>query len=190
VSDQPWFCFTDEEWNTRAESLKRMPCPHCKVVGALNRHGYLYGFDDSVPSRNTVRARRVFCSNRQARPGCGRTFSVWYADKIRRLSLTTACLWRFLQRAVAGSLCAALSAVHCHLSDRTWQRVWKRFHLAQSRIRTALLARCPPPELPPRSPPPPAHRPAAQVLAHLQAAFPKADCPVASFQHATRSFFV
>ena len=31
---------------------------------------------------------------------------------------------------------------------------------------------------------------AAQVLAHLQSAFPHADCPIAAFQHATRSFFV
>ncbi len=99
---QRWFCRA-EEWNPIAEGLKQTPCPHCQIVGTLNRHGYLYGFDDSSPRRQTVRARRVFCSNRQARPGCGRTFSVWCADKIRRLSLTTGCLWRFLQHAVAGS---------------------------------------------------------------------------------------
>jgi hypothetical protein len=186
VSDQPWFCLSDQEWNTKVESLKCLPCPHCHTVGTLNRHGYLYGFDDSSPSHKTLRARRVFCSNRQARPGCGRTFSVWCADKIRRLSLSTACLWRFLQLAVAGSLRAAIRTVHCQRSERTWQRLWKRFHLAQCTIRTALLARCPPPPL---SAPPP-RRPAAQVLAHLQAAFPNADCPVAAFQHATRSFFV
>ena len=190
MSYQPWFCRNDQEWNTTAESLKHTLCPHCQQVGTLNRHGFLYGFDDSSPSRKTLRARRVFCSNRRAQPGCGRTFSVWRADSIRRLSLNTARLWRFLQLAVAGSLHAALSAVHCHLSDRTWLRVWKRFSLAQCTIRTALLARCPPPELSPRSPAPPTRQFAAQTLAHLQAAFPDADCPVAAFQHATRSFFV
>ena len=92
------------------ERLKLTPCPHCQVVGSLIRHGFLYGFDDTSPRRKTVRARRLFCSNRQARPGCGRTVSVWCADKIRRLSLTTACLWRFLQLAVAGSLRAAIRA--------------------------------------------------------------------------------
>ena len=71
------------------ERLKQTPCPHCKVVGTLIRHGFLYGFDESNPQRKTVRARRIFCSNRHARRGCGRTFSVWFADKIRRLSLTT-----------------------------------------------------------------------------------------------------
>src|SRR5439155_16380551 len=62
VSDQPWFCCSDEEWNTRGECLKQTPCPHCHTIGLLNRHGYLYGFDDSIPSRKILRARRVFCS--------------------------------------------------------------------------------------------------------------------------------
>ena len=137
----------------------------------------MYGFDDSSPQRKTLRARRIFCSNRHARRGCGRTFSVWLADKIRRLSLTTGALWRFLQRAVAGSIVAAIRAADCHLSDRTWQRIWKRFDLGQSKIRTALSGRCPPPDCRPD----PARRPAAQVLAHLHAAFPDADCPIAAF---------
>jgi hypothetical protein len=187
VGDVRWFYQNTEEWNTIAERLKLTPCPHCKIVGTLIRHGFLYGFDDANPRRKTVRARRIFCSNRQARPGCGRTFSVWCADKIRRLSLTTICLWQFLQLAAAGSIRAAIRAAHCHLSDRALQRIWKRFDLGQCQIRTALAGRCPPPQLPAQ----PARRPAAaQILAHLQAAFPDADCPVAAFQHAMRTFFV
>jgi hypothetical protein len=190
VGEQRSFFRNADEWQAIAEGLKHMPCPHCKAVGTLNRHGFLYGFDDSSPRRKTVRARRIFCSNRNARPGCGRTFSVWLADKIRRLSLTTGCLWRFLQHAAAGSIRAAIRTVHCHLSERSLLRIWKRFELGQSKIRTALSARCPPPELPPRLPAPIARRPAAHVLAHLQAAFPDADCPITAFQHATRAFFV
>jgi hypothetical protein len=186
VGAERWFYRGTEEWNAIAEQLKQTPCPHCKVVGTLIRHGFLRGFDDSSPQRKTVRARRIFCSNRNACRGCGRTFSVWLADKIRRLSLTTGALWRFLQRAAAGPILAAIRAVDCHLSDRTLQRIWKRFDQGQSKIRTALLTRCPPPELPAE----PAHRPAAQVLAHLQAAFPDASCPIAAFQHSLRTFFV
>ena len=181
---QCWFYRNTEEWNTLVERLKLTPCPHCQVVGALIRHGALYGFDDSNPRRKTLRARRIFCSNRQARHGCGRTFSVWAADKIRRLGLTTGGLWRFLQRAVAGGICAAIRGFQCPLSDRTLLRIWKRFRHAQSHIRTALWGRCPPPQLPAE------HRPAAQVLAHLQAAFPDALCPIAAFQQALRTFFV
>ena len=190
MDEERWFFRSAEEWVAIAERLKQTTCPHCKVVGTLIRHGYLYGFDDSSPQRKTVRARRIFCSNRNARHGCGRTFSIWLADKIRRLSLTTGGLWRFLQRAAAGSILAAIRAAECHLSDRTWQRIWKRFDLAQSKIRTALSGRYPPPELPGRLPAEPSKRPAAHTLAHLQAAFPNDPCPIAAFQHSLRTFFV
>ena len=190
MGQQRWFCRDTDEWTALAQRLKHTPCPHCKVVGTLNRHGCLYGFDEKNLKRKTIRARRVFCSNRQARPGCGRTFSVWCADKIRRLSLTSGCLWRFLKHAVAGSILTAIRTADCHLSDRTWQRVWRRFDLGQSKIRTALLGICRPPELPARLPAEPPHRPAAEVIAHLQAAFQGADCPVAAFQHTLHTFFL
>jgi hypothetical protein len=184
VSEQRWFYRNAEEWNALAQRLKGMPCPHCKVVGTLIRHGFLYGFDDRSPPRRTLRARRLFCSNRQARRGCGRTFSVWLADTIRRLSVTASGLGRFLQHASTGPLVAAIRAAGSHLSDRTWQRLWKRFDLAQSKLRTALSGRCPPPQLPAED------RPAAHVLAHLQAAFPNDSCPIAAFQLTMRMFFV
>jgi hypothetical protein len=190
VGDQRerWFYRSDEEWIAIAERIKQTPCPHCKTVGTLNRHGVLTGFDDSNPQRTTIRARRIFCSNRRRlRPGCGRTFSIWLADKIRRLSLTTRTLWTFLQHAVAGTITAAIQAVNCPRCHRTLQRIWKRFDRGQSAIRTALLGRGPPPKLPATH----ARRPtAAQVLAHLQTSFPLDDCPIAAFQLATKSFFV
>ena len=190
MGDERWFYRNAEEWTAIAERLKQTRCPHCKVVGTLIRHGCLYGFDESSPRRETLRARRIFCSNRNARPGCGRTFSIWLADKIRRLTLTTAALWQFLQLAVAGSMLAASRALDCRLSDRTWQRIWKRFDQGQSKIRTALCGRCSPPELPSRLPANPARQAAAQVLAHLHAAFADALCPIAAFQLTMQTFFV
>jgi hypothetical protein len=186
VGGSQWFCHSTEEWVALAERLKHMPCPHCKAVGTLIRHGCLRGYDEGFPQRKTVRARRIFCSNRQARRGCGRTVSVWIADRIRRLSLTTCTLWRFLQGAVAGGIFAAIRVANCHLSDRTWQRIWKRFGLGQSKIRTALSGLCPPPLLPAE----PGHKPAAHVLAHLRAAFPDADCPITAFQQTLHTFFL
>jgi hypothetical protein len=184
VGEERWFYRSIEEWLALAERLKQTACPHCKVVGTLIRHGYLRGYDES--QRQTIRARRVFCSNRNSRRGCGRTVSVWCADKIRRLSLTTGALWRFLQRAAADSISAAIRALNCHLSDRTLQRLWQRFDRGQSKIRTALSQCCPPPELLAA----PGQRPALHVLAHLHAAFPDARCPIAAFQHTLRTFFV
>jgi hypothetical protein len=186
VSEQRWFCRSEKEWDAIAERLKQTPCPHCQAVGTLNRHGFLRGYDEGDSQRKAIRARRIFCSNRYRRRGCGRTFSVWLADKIRRLSVTTHALWRFLQHAVAGSITAACRGVaDCRRSDRTWQRIWKRFHLSQSKLRTALSAYCPPPEPPAK----PSRRPATQVVAHLRAAFPDANCPITDFQHSTRTFF-
>jgi hypothetical protein len=186
LADQPGFYRREEDWVAIVERLKQTSCPHCKIVGTLIRHGVLTGFDDSNPQRQVIRARRIFCSNRHQRPGCGRTFSVWLADKIRRLSLTTRTLWRFLQRAVTGSIAEAIRTTDCKRSARTLQRIWKRFDRGQSAIRTALLGRGPPPAFAAE----PFRRPvAAQVLAHLQAAFPHVDCPIAAFQHATRAFF-
>jgi len=186
-----WFYRSEAEWDAMRERLKQTPCPHCKVVGTLIRHGSLRGYHESSSRQKTVRAQRLFCSNRNARRGCGRTVSVWRADKIRRLSLTTRSLWRFLNRAVAGTIVAAIQAAKCQLSARTMQRVWKRFDLGQSRIRTALSGHNAPPELPASElPAKPSRRPAAHVLAHLRAAFPNADCPIAAFQHKMRTFFI
>ena len=186
-----WFYRSDQEWISIAEQLKNTPCPHCHARGTLNRHGVLYGFDntnDSNSQQRTLRARRILCSKRRkSRPGCGRTFSIWLAHKIRRFSLTTRTLLTFLQHAAAGSISRAAQAVNYPRSERTFQRIWKRFNHAQSRIRTALLGRGPPPESPAAS----ARRPAAaQVLAHLQASFPNTDCPITAFQLATRCFFI
>ncbi len=180
----------DREWTAIAQRLKHMPCPHCKVVGALIRHGCFSGSDERNPRRKILRARRVFCSNRQARPGCGRTFSVWLANNLRRLSVSADTLWQFLQVAVTASVLAASQAVGCQRSVRTWQRIWQRFDRAQSKIRTALCGRSPPPETPPRPETKPARQTAAHVLAHLQAAFPDAQCPIAEFQHTMQTFFV
>ena len=69
------------------------------------------------------------------------------------------------------------------MSERTLQRIWRRFVLGQSRLRTALLAIRPPPTLPGST------RPEAEVLAHLLAAFPN-DNPIAQFQWNSQAFFV
>jgi hypothetical protein len=186
-----WFYRSEQELRAIWERLKRTPCPHCKAAGTLNRHGSLHGYDEGSSRQKTVRARRVFCSNRNARPGCGRTFSIWLVDKIRRLSVTAGRLHKFLTLVVAKGMSVAVRTIDSRLSDRTLQRIWARFKRGQSKIRTALSAQCPPPQLAAETP----QTPAAQVLAHLETAFPKstfpdADCPIAAYQHAMRTFFL
>jgi hypothetical protein len=185
VADHPAFYRSDDEWTTIADQLKQAPCPHCKAVETLILHGCLYGYDDSCPQRKTLRAHRVFCSNRNRRQGCGRTFSVWLADKIRRLTITAYLLWNFLQHAVTGTIADAIRHTDGHRCHRTLQRIWKRFQLAQSMIRTT-LTRCtlsiPPPDS--------SHTPEAQTINHLQIVFPNIICPIAAFQYELRVFFM
>jgi hypothetical protein len=181
--------YCDEvEWISYSKQLKQMPCPHCKAVGTLNRHGSISGCDETSPGKEIKRAHRIFCSNRNARPGCGRTFSIWLADKICRVKLTTRGLWQFLKKAVSDGITAAIDAASdaCRLSGRVLQRIWQRFDRRQSHIRTVLWAQRPPPELSSESPP----STQAEVLAHLQAAFPDADCPIAAYQQTNKTFFL
>ncbi|MBA4192253.1 MAG: hypothetical protein C0467_30150, partial [Planctomycetaceae bacterium] len=89
-------------------------------IGIVERLGTLSGFDDSSPLRRTIRARRFYCNTRRQQPGCGRTFSIRLADKIRRLSITTSSLWTFLQLAVVVVIATAIKAINCPRSERTF----------------------------------------------------------------------
>ncbi|WP_146520309.1 hypothetical protein [Stieleria varia] len=58
----------------------------------MNRHGVLKGYDEQNFKHKSVRAIRIFCSNRGNANGCGKTFSVWIADKAARCPyLPVAC---------------------------------------------------------------------------------------------------
>lgn len=178
-----WFCGSEEEFPAVHEKLKLTPCPHCRIAGTLILHGFLHGYDETSP-RKTVRARRVFCSNRKRRSGCGRTFSVWLADKIRRLSLSATGLWKFVKAAVAGgNKQSAIRDLNCHLSDSALYRVWKRFFEGQAKVRTAILPRCPWPDVS-------SDDPAAGTIAHIEAAFPDSPNPIRAFQQTLRTFFL
>ena len=119
--------------------LKSTRCPHCKSVGSLIRHGCLRGYDDQHPSRKTVRAQRVFCSNRHRAQGCGRTFNIWWADKVSRLFLTAESLWQFLKQTVAtGNKMQAFRDIECDLSDSApyllRAELWSYFWAISGRI--------------------------------------------------------
>lgn len=173
----------EDEWNGVREGLKRTPCPRCKTVGALIRHGYLRGYDETNNCERVVRAWRIFCSNRKLAAGCGRTFSVWAANKIRRLSLTTVALWMFLTSVAGAGKLHALDKIDSGLGDSAPYRIWRRFARAQAAIRTALCQFCPPPTLASDD----AHQ---QTLAHLEAAFPGESCPITAYQMKLQTFFL
>lgn len=168
------------------QGLKQARCPACKAIGTLNLHGWLYGYAEHDECGLSRRGRRIYCNNRKRRRnGCGRTFSVWSADRLKRLRLGAAALWAFLTLVLQlGNKAAALRAVTTGLSVSCAYRLWTRFLNGQSHLRTALARLCAAPQVS-RS-----RRPFEQTLAHLQAAFPHDPCPVAAFQQRFQSAFL
>ena len=156
--------------------LKQEICPHCRALGFLIGHGFLRGYGENNREEE-IRGRRFFCSNRNRRQGCGRTFSVLLADRLGGFMLPATTLWSFLHR-VRGGLTrkAAWEGLKGSFSLETAYRIWKRLQQAQSHIRTRLAN----------------HRdlyassetsnPLFELIDHLRGAFPMASCPIAAFQ--------
>ena len=184
-----WIFASPQQRDDQLARLKGYRCPHCKHAGALNRHGYLKGYDEKNFKQKAIRALRVFCSGRGNARGCGRTFSVWIAQKVKRLFLDAQSLWRFLQTAAeSGNRSRAFAELRSSLGHSATYRIWKRFLKSQSAIRTTLAAIC----SPPKSTDDGGCRSAAQAtIAHLKEAFKEAALnPIAAYQAATQRFFI
>ena len=181
---------SEQQRDAELALLKCTPCPHCKHIGAMNRHGYLRGYDEQHFKHKAVRAVRVFCSNRGNAAGCGRTFSLWVATKVKRLFLDTKPLWQFLRLAVTtGNKFKAFASLESCMSHSAVYRIWKRFTQKQSVIRTKLAAIRPPPQMQAEGP---ATNPLLATLEHLRAVTGSAgqDDPIAALQVLTQSFFL
>jgi hypothetical protein len=178
-------CSSKQELDELPAKLKMTPCPHCKRVGSLIKHGFLRGYDRDHQLCKSVRAARVFCSNRNRATGCGRTFSVWMADKIKRSFLGADGLWQFLKGAVSsGNKLQAFRDLNSGLSDSAPYHIWRRFLNAQAAIRTALSSLCEPPQIAEACP-------AQLTLAHLHKAFGEHPLsPIAAFAATLQTFFI
>lgn len=154
---------------------KQISCPHCHRMGMVVGHGRLMGYAEHT-SEQEIRGRRLLCSRRSRRSGCGRTFSVLMATMVAGFTVRTHSLSRLLERVVAG-LCrkAAWEQSGASLTLRSGYRLWARLVNAQSRVRTKLCAMMPPPACTDE-------RPVAQMLAHLRQALGPSECVFAAFQ--------
>ena len=163
------------EYDKHKERLKLVPCPHCRAVGFLNRHGYLKGHGDDV-NDEIQRGWRIFCSDRNRRKGCGRTYSVLLAKILFRRMVTAPWLWQLLLFIREGmSLKAAWEKVASPFCLDTGYRLRHAFTRSQTFIRSLLL----------RDGAPPNHNaasPEQQVIEHLRSVFQASACPVADFQ--------
>ncbi|MGH8310257.1 MAG: hypothetical protein ACRETX_10760 [Steroidobacteraceae bacterium] len=168
--------FVDDEAALRTIAAKAVRCPHCGLYGTLNAHGWLWG-NAEIGSSRVVRGRRLYCSSRFRRPGCGRTFSVLLSHMLAGFTVTTRTLARLVRGVVAGACRKAAweQSGGTGLSLRTGYRLWQRLDRAQSALRTQLLGLCPPPYT--RS-----TLPLGGLLAHLDAALGPVDDVFGRFQ--------
>jgi hypothetical protein len=73
------------------------------------------------------------------------------------------------------------------MSNSAPYRIWKRFQIAQSDLRTALSTLCPPPTI---NPDQQGNSPTTSTLAHLSKAFSGLGLnPIAAFQSTLQTFF-
>ena len=180
------FYASDQELTDIHHRLHLTFCPLCKRVGTLILHGWLYGYADTDDGLRVCRGRRVLCSNRRKRNlGCGHTFSIWIVETLCRCRLGALKLWTFLKNTLRlDDKAKAFLGLNAGLSSSSAYRIWKRFANRQSHLRTALSRLCPPPQQPAT------RQPAAQTIAHLQAAFPDAACPIVAFQQQLQIAFL
>ena len=127
------------EFDSFHQTIKLTQCPYCKKIGFLILFGYLRGNDEK--HIRTKKAHRVFCSNRNNRTGCGKTFSVYYSNYIKNLFIGADIGWRFLEDILNGK---AIYTAYLNLfqfislTSSTLFRFWKKFKLALFEIRTHL----------------------------------------------------
>lgn len=172
------FYQTETEFEELRAMLKLISCPRCKKIGYLILHGYLYGYQDTHDSGKTERGRRIFCSNRKNRNGCGGTFSILKATILKCFRISAGFLWCFLDNILNGmNKIRAFQASGSTLRETGVYRLYNRFKHEQSRIRSILSGI--------KDPPLPGHSadPAVLTLMHLKAVFKDSPCPISEFQH-------
>jgi len=97
------FVRSGQERNQVLRKLKRTRCAHCRRIGTLNRHDRIQGNDPETANKKMLRGRRVWCSNRGRRGGCGRTMRIMFACVLPRHSVKAGMLSGLLEHLGAGA---------------------------------------------------------------------------------------
>jgi hypothetical protein len=173
-----WYFKSKDEFDQLYFQLKLISCPFCMRRGCLILHGHLPPAYRERGTEKTSRGRRIFCSNRKRRSGCGHTFSVVASNILKRYIIGTTSLWHFLMLiARRMNIPAALSQLKLPFSLSWGYAIRRRFLQYQTRLRTRLYL------LMPEPPTPAATAPFRQTLAHLARCFPAPETdPIAAFQ--------
>lgn len=163
--------------------IRSEKCRLCNSIGYLVCHGYLYGTALKGCGR-VVRGYRFMCSCRNKLKGCGRTFSVLLSQFIYRHTVTSGIMWGLIKVLSSGiSKKQAWKKCAEAFSITTVYRLWNKFRLSQSRIRSLLSGKC---DAPLKS----RIEADEHTIHHLLLAFKDSICPVACFnEYFQCSFF-
>lgn len=156
---------------------KLQRCPHCKQSGTLIGHGFLRGYAEHG-SELALRGRRLLCSNRLLRSGCGRTVVILLDWILPRFSVRAPRLFEFAKAVIGGASrrAAWLATATGGMALATGYRLWQQLQASQSYLRTLLSALSSPPKSLD------ALEPWAQLLEHFAAEFGEFSCPFSAMQ--------
>lgn len=175
---------TEEEFKETHIELKFLICPHCRLIGFLILHGYLYGYAERGVDI-IKRGHRIYCSNRGKKRGCGRTFSILISEFIKKFTISAQTLWCFLKKISEGvSTAFAFRETGSQMGKTSPYRLLRKFRYNQSRIRTYLT----------RVKDPPVYKnikdSVIETIHHLKSVFQESPCPVSEFQHHFQASFL
>lgn len=170
-----WFWESVDSIESGCARLKGEACPHCGRQGTLNRHGWLLGSEPSGSGKQARRGRRIYCSDRGQRQGCGRTVSLMPAQVIRGMRTRSGPLWLFLHRVLSGqSVAMAWAGLERLFSLESAYRYRRGFKRGQFRLRELLCRE--------RAPPCGAAGEQGVMLTHLETVLGQAEDLISRFQ--------
>jgi hypothetical protein len=106
------------------------PCCHCTKNDQLVSHGYVYK-QRSRSLREAV-GKRILCSNRYGRSGCGRTFRLYLATEIPSLQYGAAQLFVFLSALLANL--SVVAAYQQATGQNEARNAWRWLHRLDRRL--------------------------------------------------------
>lgn len=100
---------------------QRSECKHCHQRCAWTSHGFVYK-QRTIAEREPV-GKRVLCSNRHGKKGCGRTVQLYLTTEIPGRHYGASALFLFLSALLAGS--SVSDAYHKVVGDRADRQGWR-----------------------------------------------------------------
>ena len=175
---------SDEEMPGFIQMLKLRGCPFCKLF-CLILHGFLRGYSETDVNTKIKRGQRMFCNDRKSSKGCGRTFTVYYVDVIKKFVIKAGSIWTLLRNiGKEMNKKKAFEALNLPFSIFNVYNLWNKFKKKQVELRTIILVKGNPPDTPGID------NPAIQTIKHLEDIFPGTGCAVSEFQKTfQKSFF-